>query len=187
MSGKDLFEAMSYVDERFVDEAENKTLPKRVISPWIKVASMAACLCLIIFSLYNLQPYFNFGPTEGAGQVLEAIPESAVEDTLDQEIEKQSPAEAGAPKAPEMMVWIQELSDTGFIGTVQNNGGFTVFADGTKITVTIDPETDPDFDPDSYKIGDLVQVMYTQWDVVDQSIVASVLGIVEEPVYDEKG
>lgn len=41
MSGKDLFEGMSYVDERFVDEAENKILPKRVISPWIKVASMA--------------------------------------------------------------------------------------------------------------------------------------------------
>ena len=25
MSGKDLFEGMSYVDERFVDEAENKS------------------------------------------------------------------------------------------------------------------------------------------------------------------
>ena len=63
MSGKDLFEGMSYVDERFVDEAENKTLPKRVVSPWIKVASMAACLCLIIFSLYNLQPYPMTGTT----------------------------------------------------------------------------------------------------------------------------
>ena len=30
MSGKDLFEGMSYVDERFVDEAENKAYPKRV-------------------------------------------------------------------------------------------------------------------------------------------------------------
>ena len=53
MSGKELFEGMGYVDERFVDEAEYKTLPKRVVSPWIKVASMAACLCLIIFIAFS--------------------------------------------------------------------------------------------------------------------------------------
>ena len=70
MSGKDLFEGMSYVDERFVDEAETKTLPKRIVSPWIKVASMAACLCLIIFSLYNLQPYLR-GETEGKEHLMQ--------------------------------------------------------------------------------------------------------------------
>ena len=75
MSGKDLFEGMSYVDERFVDEAENKSYPKRVVSPWLKVASMAACLCLLIFCLYNLQPYLR-GETEGVGQeAADAMPE----------------------------------------------------------------------------------------------------------------
>lgn len=188
MSGKDLFEAMSYVDERFVDEAENKTLPKRIVSPWIKVASMAACLCLIVFSLYNLQPYLR-GATEGtAGEgAADAMPEGILEDEkeqISQESAIGSPAEEGAPRAPETMIRIIEVTDTGFIGTVQNNGGFTVFEDGTEITVTIELETDPDFKSEDYQIGDLVHVMYTDWDVADRTMVASILGIVDEPIRD---
>ena len=188
MSGKDLFEGMSYVDERFVDEAENKTLPKRVISPWIKVASMAACLCLIIFSLYNLQPYLR-GETEGiTGEgAADAMPEGIIEDKVDlesQESEIQVPAEEGAVRAPETMIRIIEVTESGFIGTVENNGGFTAFDDGTEITVTIDPETDPNFKPEDNKIGDLVHVMYTDWDVNDRTMVASILGIVDEPIRD---
>ena len=188
MSGKDLFEGMSYVDERFVDEAEYKTLPKRVVSPWIKVASMAACLCLIIFSLYNLQPYLR-GETEsirGEGAA-DAMPEGIIEDKVDlesHESEIQMPAEEGAARAPETMIRITEVTDSGFVGTVQNNGGFTAFDDGIEITVTIDLETDPDFKPDAYKIGDLVHVMYTDWDVSEKTMVASILGIVDEPICD---
>lgn len=83
-----------------------------------------------------------------------------------------------------MMVRIQELTETGFIGTVLNNGGFMVFEDGTQITVTVDPETDPDFTPEKYKTGDLVYVLYTSWDEDELTIVASILGIVDEPVCD---
>ena len=187
MSGKDLFEGMSYVDERFVDEAENKTLPKRIVSPWIKVASMAACLCLIIFSLYNLHPYLR-GETEGAGQeAADAMPEGVLEDEKEQ-VSQESltdvPGEAGAARAPETMIRIIEVTETGFIGTVQNNGGFTAFEDGTEITVTIDLETDPNFKPEDYQIGELVHVMYTDWDVNERTMVASILGIVDEPIRD---
>ena len=187
MSGKDLFEGMSYVDERFVDEAENKTLPKRVISPWIKLASMAACLCLIIFSLYNLQPYPR-GETEGAGQeAADAMPEGVLEDEKEQ-VSQESltdvPGEAGAVRAPETMIRITEVTESGFIGTVENNGSFTAFEDGTEITVTFDPETDLNFKPEDYKIGDLVHVMYTEWDVDERTMVASILGIVDEPIRD---
>ena len=56
MSGKDLFEGMSYVDERFVDEAENKSFHKPVVYSWIKVASIAACLCLIISVCITCSP-----------------------------------------------------------------------------------------------------------------------------------
>ena len=188
MSGKDLFEGMSYVDERFVDEAENKTLPKRIVSPWIKVASMAACLCLIIFSLYNLQPYLRGEMESISGEgASDAMPEGIIEDKVDlesQESEIQAPAEEGAPRAPQTMIRIIEVTETGFIGTVQNNGGFTAFEDGTEITVTVDLETDPNFKPEDYQIGDLVHVMYTDWDVNDRTMVASILGIVDEPIYD---
>ncbi len=187
MSGKDLFEGMSYVDERFVDESENKTIPKCAVSPWIKVASMAACLCLILFSLYNLQPNLR-GETEGAGQeAADAMPEGEMENNLEDESAEsktESPVEEGAARAPETMIRILKLTETGFVGTVQNNGGFTVFDDGTEITVTVDLETDPDFTPEDYQIGDLVFVMYAEWDEEARTIVASILGIVDEPIYD---
>lgn len=187
MSGKELFEGMSYVDERYVDEAEQKTIAKRVMSPWIKMASMAACLCVILFSLYNLRQNWEFGGTEGAtGEAEEARPESAVESEMGMgEQESASIAdEAPASRAPEMMVRILEVTETGFIGNVENMSGFTVFEDGTQITVTVDLETDSDFDPEAYEPGDLILVMYTSWDENEKTIVASIMGIVEEPIID---
>lgn len=191
MSGKDLFEGMSYVDERFVDEAENKTLPKRTVSQQIKVASMAACLCLILFSLYSLQPYLR-GETEGIPDegAADAMSEVVLEDVKEQSSLGSAygvSAEAGASRAPETMIRIVEVAETGFIGTVRNHGGFTAFDDGTEITVTVDLETDPDFKPEDYQTGDLVHVMYTDWDVAERTMVASILGIVEEPICDWKG
>ena len=188
MSGKNLFEGMSFVDERFVDEAENKSYPKRVVSPWIKAASMAACLCLIIFSFYNLQPYLR-GETEGiTGEgAADAMPEGVLEDEKDQisqESAIENPAAESATRAPETMIRILKLTETGFVGTVHNNGGFTAFEDGTEIVVTIDTETDPNFKPEDYQIGDLVHVMYTEWDVDERTMVASILGIVDEPIRD---
>ena len=186
MSGKELFEGMSYVDERFVDEAEHKTITKRVSARWVKVASMAACLCLVLFSIYKLIPYWDWSVTEqAAGEAAEARPEGAVESEMGMEEQESASAadEAPATRAPEMMIRIQAITETGFIGTVQNNGGFTVFEDGTEITVTVDLETDPEFKPEDYEISDLIHVMYTSWDEDELTIVASILGIVEEPIY----
>lgn len=187
MSGKELFEGMSYVDERFVYEAEYKTIAKHVTVRWIKVASMAACLCLVLFSMYKLIPYWDWSVTEqSAGEAAEARLEGAVEPEMGMEEQESASAadEAPATRAPEMMIRIQAITEAGFIGTVQNNGGFTVFEDGTEITVTVDLETDPAFKPEDYEIGDLIHVMYTTWDEDEETIVASILGIVEEPIYD---
>ena len=178
MSGKELFEGMSYVDERYVDEAEQKTIAKRVTSPWIKIVSMAACLCLVLFSMYKLIPYWDWNVTEQAAGEAAARPESAVEPEMGMEEQESASIadEAPASRAPEMMVRIQEVTETGFIGTVQNVSGFTVFADGTQITVTVDP--------DAYKPDNLILVMYTSWDENEKTIVASIMGIVEEPIID---
>ena len=121
-----------------------------------------------------------------AGEAAEARPEGAVESEMGMEEQESASAadEAPATRAPEMMIRIQAITETGFIGTVQNNGGFTVFEDGTEITVTVDLETDPEFKPEDYEISDLIHVMYTSWDEDELTIVASILGIVEEPIYD---
>ena len=186
MSGKELFEGMSYVDERYVDEAEQKTIAKRVTSPWIKIVSMAACLCLVLFSMYKLIPYWDWNVTEQAAGEAAARPESAVEPEMGMEEQESASIadEAPASRAPEMMVRIQEVTETGFIGTVENMSGFMVFEDGTQITVTVDLETDPDFDPNAYKPDNLILVMYTSWDENEKTIVASIMGIVEEPIID---
>ena len=186
MSGKELFEGMSYVDERYVDEAEQKTIDKRVTSPWIKIVSMAACLCLVVFSMYKLIPYWDWNVTEQAAGEAAARPESAVEQEMGMEEQESASIadEAPASRAPEMMVRIQEVTETGFIGTVENMSGFMVFEDGTQITVTVDLETDPDFDPNAYKPDDLILVMYTCWDENEKTVVASIMGIVEEPIID---
>ena len=186
MSGKELFEGMSFVDERYVDEAEQKTIAKRVTSPWIKIVSMAACLCLVFFSMYKLIPYWDWSVTEQAAGEAAARPESAVEPEMGMEEQESASIadEAPASRAPEMMVRIQEVTETGFIGTVENMSGFMVFEDGTQITVTVDLETDPDFDPNAYKPDNLILVMYTSWDENEKTIVASIMGIVEEPIID---
>lgn len=186
MSGKELFEGMSYVDERYVDEAEQTTIAKRVTSPWIKIVSMAACLCLVLFSMYKLIPYWDWNVTEQAAGEVAARPESAVEPEMGMEEQESASIadEAPASRAPEMMVRIQEVTETGFIGTVENMSGFTVFADGTQITVTVDLETDPAFNPDAYNPEDLILVMYTSWDENEKTVVASIMGIVEEPIID---
>ena len=186
MSGKELFEGMSYVDERFVDEAEHKTIVKHVTARWIKMASMAACLCLVLFSMYKLIPYWDWSVTEQAAGEAGARPESAVEPEMGMEEQESASIadEAPASRAPEMMVRIQEVTETGFIGTVENMSGFMVFEDGTQITVTVDLETDPDFDPNAYKPDNLILVMYTSWDENEKTIVASIMGIVEEPIID---
>ena len=145
MSGKDLFEGMSYVDERFVDEAENKSFPKRIVSPWIKVASMAACLCLIIFSLYNLQSYFNYGPTEGAGQeAADQMPEGEmdnVKDQISQESAIVSPEDAPAGEVPNTILYVEEMAPDGFIATVTEYGETSRLGLGTKLNVVIRKDT----------------------------------------------
>lgn len=60
MSGKELLEGMSYVDERFVDEAEHQTIKKGSTSPWMKLLPVAACLCILllgVFSIWDMMPF----------------------------------------------------------------------------------------------------------------------------------
>lgn len=180
MSGKKLFEAMSYVDERFVEEAEFYSFPQKRTNLWIRVASFAACLCVIVFALYHLKPQ---APPAAPGSV---EPGSAAPGNAPEENDPgfATPGEIPATKAPEMMVRILELTETGFVGTVENDRGFPVFDYGTEITVIIDMETDPDFKPGNYRTGDLIHVMYTAWDENGKTILASVLGVVDEPIND---
>lgn len=91
MTGKDLFEGLSFIDERFIDEAENASL---VRAPWLRIASIAACLCLVLFGLWCIHPS-PIGPP--------------VETTVPYDL----------PEGwPEVIVYVEEMTDGGFTGTV---------------------------------------------------------------------
>ena len=191
MSGKDLFEGMSYVDERFVDEAENKSYPKRVVSPWIKVASMAACLCLIIFSLYNLQPYLR-GEMEGiSGEgAADAMPEGIIEDKVDQESEIQTPAEGVVGEVPSVILRVDEMTDLGFIGTVAELVDTDMFEIGMELNVVIADGTrhetadgNPAISADSKTdySSSYVMVQFIEYDKENGTIIVNIIQEVAPP------
>lgn len=142
MTGKELFEGMSYVDERFVDEAENKSIPKRTGSHWLKVTSMAACLCLIVFSLYNLNQYINRGATEGTiGENVadEALPGEGIAPEMQQESQESvvAPENSPAGEVPSVILRIDQVTQTGFIGTVAKLVDTDIFEIGMELNVVI--------------------------------------------------
>ena len=190
MSGKDLFEGMSYVDERFVDEAENKTLPKRVISPWIKVASMAACLCLIIFSLNNLLSYQRSGSGAKPGEV---APGAAIQDQSNQasqDSEIQAPAEEGIGEVPSVILRVEEMTDLGFIGTVAQLVDTDIFEIGMELNVVVADGTrhetadgNPSMSADSKAdySGSYVVVQFIEYDRETGTIIVNIIQEADAP------
>lgn len=52
MTGTELLRGLSFVDERFIDEAENAKLSGGI--PWMKILSVAACLCILIAGAFAM-------------------------------------------------------------------------------------------------------------------------------------
>ena len=190
MSGKDLFEGMNYVDERFVDEAETKTLPKRIVSPWIKVASMAACLCLIIFSLHNLLPYLR---SESGAKPGEAAPGAAIQDQSNQaspESEIITPAEDSVGEVPSVILYVEDMTDLGFIGTVAQLVDTDIFEVGMELNVVVTDGTrhetadgNPSMSADSKTdySGSYVMVQFIEYDRETGTIVVNIIQEVDQP------
>ena len=80
MTGQDLLYGFSFVDERFIAEAETAVLGRKV--PWMKVLSVAACLCILIAGAFALENIGYKGAKEEAAPAAaapEAMQESATE------------------------------------------------------------------------------------------------------------
>ena len=113
MNGKDLLEAMTYVDEKYVDEAEKQSLKRSVPLGWL---SAAACLCILIGgAVFLLQP--------GVSKDCAAMPEngSVMEDSVMEAERATEPATATMPSGieePSVSLRIDAWNDDGFIATV---------------------------------------------------------------------
>ena len=140
MNGKDLFEGMSFVDERFVEEAESMRIPKQTVAPWIKITSMAACLCLVLFGLHSLMPdqsledsELNLGMASGA----EAAPGEGAESEMPQESQTAptTPAYGAAGEVPSLILRVDQITETGFVGTVAELVDTDIFEIGMELNV----------------------------------------------------
>lgn len=91
MTGTELFEALSFVDEKYIQEAENAKL--RTATPWMKILSVAACLCILITGVYAYNQIQQKIAAPEAEAPPMAMPESAMEEAA-------PAATAAAPEAP---------------------------------------------------------------------------------------
>ena len=127
MNGKDLFEGMSYVDERFIDEAETRSYPR---THWLKAAALAACLCLILFGLYV--PGNPIAIEGGIAQDEETVP-AGVESMGSQGVPEESPVE----EVPSVILYVQEQTEIGWIGIVSELVDTDIFEIGMELNVVM--------------------------------------------------
>ena len=65
MTGKDIMEALSFADDKYIQEAQEESIGKK--SPVHFLLPLAACLCLVLFGLH-MRPVPPASPAEGAMQ-----------------------------------------------------------------------------------------------------------------------
>lgn len=195
MSARELLEGMSYVDERFVDEAENETIRQGSAKPWLKLLPVAACLCIMligVISIWDLLPFNSNSSAETAGDQAMGQ-ESAVSgadgsaETPDQEAEE----------TPSVILRIDSLGSDGFTGTVEALVDTDIFEIGATlhVVVTEDAKSGNSVDTGSasldgadskqlYQVGNLVQVQFISYDEHTNTIVIDMIDLIDEPIID---
>ena len=138
MSGKELLEAMSYVKDRYVEEAEKQALPKPRSIPWIKAVSLAACLCLVLLGLGSYLGWSGPEPPGAPGPQSPGMPGSSPQETTGTP-QQTVPGDPGMPptEVPSVLLYVERLTDTGFIGTVAGLVDTEIFVIGTELNVTV--------------------------------------------------
>ena len=164
MTGAELFEALSFVDGKYIQEAETANLGRN--TPWMKVLSVAACLCILLTGAYALSRMQSKGATESMAEPEAAAPEAMYEEAAPTE----APAATEAVAAPRQEAGTEEeaavkteaaageLEYVPFahlrILEVRKDGSFLVFVErvadepgpfeaGAEMTLVIDPNKIP--------------------------------------------
>ena len=185
MNGKELLEAMSHVDDRFVHEAEHGTIPKGNVVPWMKWAAVAACLCLILLGAYNLYGLAGQGPSTGitSGNTPGgAVPVGTIPAVGGQYgTVLQPPAQPPAGEVPSVILRVDGITEDGFAGTVAQLVDTDVFEVGMELKVQVAEGTK---NQEHLKTGSHVMVQFIEYDRENAIIVVNVIDAVKPP---EKG
>jgi hypothetical protein len=142
MTGKDIVEAMSYVDEKYIDEAEHGIIAKREHLRYL--LPLAACLCLILWG-FRLSPTALESAQEATiapGQALdiEIIQEHKDDSNVMQsDIALEEPMAPQSSSVPMVILRIESWIDTGFTATVVEHLDAEFVPVGTLLLVEMSP------------------------------------------------
>lgn len=139
MNGKEMLESMSYVDEKYIADAEVR--PKGRLH-WQPVAAAAACLALVLVGVGLMAPgretpmELAAGPRQAAAQLEEAAAVSG--DTADQGMPLMAATLKGVA-LPDMTVTVVAREGSTLHCTVETSGD-SAFQPGQEITVLLPQE-----------------------------------------------
>lgn len=127
MNGNDLLEAMSFLDEQYIDEAEAEPKKRRLY--WQPVfAAAAACLALVLAGVWKTLPQQQEAPAVGASLYRVQETEAAVSGAraMEEPAANQADAAAAAPMMASvfarMTVQVVEQTEDAFVCIVTDPG-----------------------------------------------------------------
>lgn len=181
MNGKELFSGMSFVEERLVGEAETERAPSGRVA-WKRWTAIAACLCVLVLSVFAFELRPDGGATEGiAGQdaadsmpMPMPMPVGGEVTEMQQESMESEANTGGDPvegEIPNTILCVKEMTEDGFIATVTDWGVTDVLGLGTELKVivaeggcyeVVDGERVTPRDPDF--TGRLVLIQFYEFD-----------------------
>lgn len=201
MSGKDLLEGMSYVDEKYVDEAETQSIQMTSGQAWMKWVSLAACLCILVFGIVSFGDPWNSG--ENSVMHDTANPENSGADNIaenvgpESELDKAWMDNSESHEVCSVVLRIDNWNADGFTGTVVQMMDSEIFDIGTELTVVFSESIgesnimagvhqNQDSFPSQamYPEGTLVEVKFIAFDESSGTIRADIISPAEE---QEKG
>lgn len=172
MSGKELLESMSYVDEKYVEEAENEALKNSGGILWKKWIPAAACFCIVaggVLAFWNPFSQVMTQDTAAESSQSNISVESIVEDF---EIQYENdPAEC-----PAVILSVGKLTENGFTGTVTKLVDTEIFEVGMELNVVLEAATESAME---YTGGMLVQVQFISYDTETGTIVVNMVEILD--------
>lgn len=125
MNGNDLLEAMSFLDEQYIDEAEAEPKKRRLY--WQPaLAAAAACLALVLAGVWKTLPQQQEAPAVGASLYRVQETEAAVSGARAMEEPAANQADAAAPMMASvfarMTVQVVEQTEDAYVCIVTDPG-----------------------------------------------------------------
>ena len=148
MTGKEILEALSFVDESYIDEAENGKIKSKI--QFKKLLPLAACFCLLLgalmvtYQIYRTSVHICEPPPESTMEAPESV-EKGNPEVLDTAPAPESPPMLEAEEVPEIsevpsvILTVEEWTETGFTAVVSGHVDAECIPLGTLIQVEMLP------------------------------------------------